>query len=64
MMRRLQVQAQDHIRRAVEVETAVQQYRHTLEELDLDEDEIEEKLQHFKDILTDEGNENGSFASL
>jgi hypothetical protein len=64
MMRRLQVQAQDHIRRAVEVETAVQQYRHTLEELDLDEEEIEEKLQLFKDILTDEGGDNGSFVSV
>jgi hypothetical protein len=64
MMRRLQVQAQDHIRRAVEVETAVQRYRHTLEELELDEEEIEEKLQHFRDILTDEGDDNGTFASV
>jgi hypothetical protein len=63
-MRRLQVQAQDHIRRAVEVETAVQRYRHTLEELELDEEEIEEKLQHFRDILTDEGDDNGTFASV
>jgi hypothetical protein len=65
-MRRLQVQAQDHIRRAVEVETAVQRYRHTLEELELelDEEEIEEKLQHFRDMLTDEGDDNGTFASV
>ena len=64
MMRRFQVQAEDHISRKVELETMVQHYRRKLEELGLDEDETEEEIQRFKDLLSDEDEDGGSFASV
>jgi len=51
MLKRLEVQAEDIMSRAVTIETMVQKYRDDLEALHLDPDEIDEKVQLLRELL-------------